>query len=165
MDKELTPVSSLELTTPKGVGNSKFFLLPSDCWYIVYEAAKLIGEDICGDGIVDVVPVTHDEYNRVRRNPFRGPNMRRVLRLDVSKNSEYIELISSYDIQKYHLRYLQRPLPIIVSNLDGLTINGNGDITECELPSSVHHRILEMAVEKALRSKVPGIPKNDNTRQ
>lgn len=142
---------------------SHFFTLPEDAWYIVYETVKVSSTDNCVDGkMLDVVPVTHDEYNRVRRNPFRGPNGRKVLRLDVSEGTaQLIEIISKYNVTSYRLRYLERPTPIVLGNLDGLEVNGETTATECQLPTSLHRRILEIAVIKALQSRNPRIQSNN----
>jgi len=74
--------------------------------------------------IADIVPCTHDEYQRTINNPFRGPNKRRVLRLDIGKL--WVELISSFNIGNYTVRYIQRPEPIVLCDLaaDRLEING-----------------------------------------
>lgn len=53
----------------------------------------------------------------------------------------------------YVLRYVKKPKPIILELLDnygeGLTIDGESDVTECVLPSEVHQEILERAVALA----------------
>ena len=59
------------------------------------------------------------------------------------------------------MRYLRRPLPIILQNLPpGLSINNITTYTECELGSSTHRRILEDAVRLALASKSMGFQPN-----
>lgn len=143
--------------------DSYFFTLPETAWYIVYETAVVSSNDTCINGKeLDVVPVTHDEYNRVRRNPFRGPNGRKVLRLDVSEGTaQLIEIVSKYKVTSYRLRYLERPTPIVLGNLDGLEINGETTTTECQLPTSLHRRILEIAVIKALQSRNPRMQSNN----
>ena len=71
---------------------SLFYSLPDDIYFIIYERVTIDDDsleesDNCHNGMtVDVYPVTHDEYNRIKRNPFRGSNYRRVLRLDVGTN-------------------------------------------------------------------------------
>ena len=61
-----------------------------------------------------------------------------------------VELISRYNISKYLVKYLSKPTPIILSDLDnGLSINGISEKTECKLNSSLHRAILEKAVDLA----------------
>lgn len=52
-------------------------------------------------------------------------------------------------ITKYTARYIRRPNPIIVSDLDGLTIEGEGSQSACELDDSIHEEIVQRAVELA----------------
>lgn len=114
--------------------------------YIVYESAKLQGGTDCLNGKeVSVVPMLHDEYHRIKDNPFRRPNSRRVLRLDVEGGK--VELISEYDVTSYLVRYLSRPEPIILVDLpDELNINNINKKTECKLIPDVHRMILDIAV-------------------
>lgn len=127
--------------------------LPSNCWYIVYEQVTLGGDDTCiNDKIVDVVPVTHDIYHRTVNNPFRGPNTRKVLRLD--KGETKVELVSKYDVSQYLIRYLKRPEPIILVNLDGVSINNQIQAQTCKLSDSLHRTILEIAVQIAIKSRL-----------
>lgn len=77
--------------------NHTIFKLEKDCWYIIYESAVNGEEGSCFHGMsCDIVPVPHDIYNRTIRNPFRGPNNNRVLRLDKGENC--VELVSSFPI-------------------------------------------------------------------
>lgn len=139
-----------------GLSNkSVFFKLPEDLWFITYEAVNLKDDKLgCmnGEGIL-VMPVTQDEYHRIKKNPFRGPNERRAVRLDLSE--KVVEIVSKYNIDTYLVRYLARPRPIILSNLpDNLSINGESVKTDCKLNPVIHRAILERAVKLAIRSKV-----------
>ena len=135
------------------VSNSQVFDLPSDVWFITYESAKLgTNSDACLSGkIMDVIPVTQDYFHRVRRNPFRGPNTRRVLRLDIQ--SKKVELVSKYTINKYLVRYITKPSPIVLTPLTGISIDGVSIEQTCSLEASLHRPILELAVRMALQSK------------
>lgn len=133
---------------------SCFFRLPTDLWFITYESVNLKDNRLgCKDSdYIMVTPITQDEYHRIKRNPFRKSNERRVLRLDF--NEDTIELISEYNIESYLMRYLSKPTPIIVSDLpDGLSINGTSNQTECMLNPVIHRTILERAVKLALISR------------
>lgn len=144
-----------------GLSNkSVFFKLPEDLWFITYEAVNLKDDELgCMDGGgISVIPITQDEYHRIRKNPFRGTNERRVLRLDLS--SKIVELISKYNVERYLVRYLSRPAPIILTDLpDNLSINDINKKTECKLDPVIHRAILERAVKLAIMSRVPNTGK------
>lgn len=143
-----------------GIGsNSKFFTLPQDLWYITYEAVDIEGARCSALSPMDVYPVTQDDYNKTKRNPFRGANDRRALRLDLSDG--VIEIVCKYIVKDYYVRYLRKPKPIVLVNMpNNLTIDGVGKKSECELHEALHHRILERAVTEALQSKITN--NNDN---
>ena len=147
-----------------GLGKSRFFSIPPegypDVWFIIFEEAILDKND-CGGEItekkpaarMEITPVTHDEYHKLKKNPFRGANDRRSLRLDLADG--VVEIISKYDVAKYHLRYLRKPNPIVLEDFaDDLEIEGKSTATPCELHEALHQRILERAVMEALQSKV-----------
>lgn len=143
-----------------GIGsNSKFFTLPQDLWYITYEAVDIDGARCSALSPMDVYPVTQDDYNKTKRNPFRGANDRRALRLDLSDG--VIEIVCKYIVKDYYVRYLRKPKPIVLVNMpNNLTIDGVGKKSECELHEALHQRILEKAVTEALQSKITN--NNDN---
>lgn len=156
-----TYTTTVKETGYTGLSNkSVFFKLPDDLWFITYEAVNLKDDELrCMDGSnILVLPVTQDEYHRIKKNPFRGPNERRAIRLDLSE--KVVEIVSKYNIDSYLVRYLARPKPIILSKLpDNLSINGVSDKTECELNPVIHRAILERAVKLAIISKVPNTGK------
>lgn len=134
--------------------NSYFFDIPDDVWFITYESAVSQDERLgCAKGtVMEVVPTAQDDLYKTSRNPFRGPNKRRVLRLDVE--GKVVELISKFDIDKYQIRYLAKPEPIILIDLpEDLSINGLTKKTECILNPAIHRVILETAVDLALKSR------------
>lgn len=145
----LSPVENSGLT---GMGStSNFFELPEDVWFITYESVHFTGGKCDGTNSMQVVPRTQDEYHRLKKNPFRGTGRRRAIRLDMPDN--IVEIICEYVVSDYYLRYLRRPLPIILEDLpEDFTIDGISTATPCELPESIHDRILERAVELALQS-------------
>lgn len=164
----LTPIVNSQ-QIPIGAKNSQFFTLPDgktipneddpypEVWFITYEAINGDGGMNC-DGIYskEVVPVTQDEFHRVKKNPFRGPSSRRALRLDLSDG--VVEIVSTAPIINYTLRYLTKPKPIILTNLDNgygetLEINGESREMTCQLHEALHRRILEKAVLLAAQSR------------
>lgn len=153
-EAELSPIVNTN-GMPLGISSkSKFFTLPDDppVWFITYEAVKISSEDTCKDGTtIEVVPVRQDEYHKLKKNPFRGANSHRALRLDLSDDN--VEIVSEDTVTKYYIRYLRKLNPIILSDLDGNDIGGKTTTTECELPDILHQRILERAVALAYQSK------------
>lgn len=147
--------TSTKVTGKLGLSqDSVFFEIPQDTWFITYEVAFLKDSRLgCLDGIeASVVPLPQDDLYRAKDNPFRGPSKDRVLRLDIK--SDLAELISKYNVDKYLMRYISQPTPIILVDLpDGLSINGVSTESECELNPIVHRAILERAVQLAIISK------------
>lgn len=154
-DKELTPITNSS-GLPLGMGsNSKFFTLPKEVWFITYESVT-----VDNSKSIAVYPVKQDEYHRLKNNPFRGANNRRALRFDLSEGN--IEIVSKYSVSKYYIRFISKITPIILEDLpDGLTIEGESKETKCNLHESLHNKILELAVYKAVQSK--GLIKNNNS--
>lgn len=124
--------------------NSKFFELPTEAWFVESEYIN--------DGI-EVIPTPIDEYNRNIKNPFKKPNVNKAWRLDVADtvtNKNVREIIYDGDISTYTIRYIKKPLPIILEDLPtGITINGISTQSSTNLSSLVHNDIVELAVQKA----------------
>ncbi len=147
------------------VANSKFFIIPDDLWFTVYESVKYktegegnIPDKKCtidtitsyGNAYTNVMPITHDDFYRTYNNPFRGVTNKRALRLNAA--GKLYEVVSKYDIDTYFIRYVKRPKPIILEDLpDGLTINNESTSNTCELDDSLHDVILSNAVQLALQ--------------
>jgi len=151
-EADLSPITA-STGQPLGISSmSRFFTLPEELWFITYEAATVSSDD-CHDGsVLDVVPVTQDEYHKIRRNPFRGANGRRVLRLDLA--DKVVELVSRYSVSSYYVRYLAELSPIILVDLpDGMAIRHESSAMDCILHEALHERILERAVQLAIASK------------
>lgn len=156
-----TLVKQVELITPitgDGISNnSVFYQLPDDLWYITYESATLDDDSLgCENGKTVIVrPTTQDKFYSINRNPFKRAGRKRVLRL-LSNNKS--ELISEYNIKSYTIRYISKPSPIILENLDnyGVSINGVTEVTECKLNPASHRIILNRAVQLAKSLWVSG---------
>lgn len=138
-------------------GSHTYFTLPSDLWFITHESATT--DSSCTSfKSIDVYPVTQDDYDKTKRNPYRGANDRRALRLDLADG--VIEVVSTYHLSDYTVRYLRKPKPIILTDLGDLTIDGESqtsdygnDHSACELHTALHEKILEVAVLTALQNK------------
>ncbi len=152
------PYNGLDRLVPE----SQMFQLPSDLMYILHETATLNSpEDKSLNGkVVDVIPITHDEYNVKKKNPFQKPNKRKVWRLDLFMDNAHmkVELIAIALIDLYHCRYVRRPDPIILTDFEtdpnltglGLRIEGKNTSMTSELNNEIHRDILLRAVEMAV---------------
>lgn len=159
LDTLIKTVVLTEQISPTGRINtissdSKLYRSPSDLMFITYESVKLEDKsnDCMNGKIIEVVPIKQDEFHKVYDNPFRGPNKRRALRLDNSGN--VLEIVCKYNIAEYTIRYVSRPQPIILVDLDGdLSIQGKSTEATCMLEPVTHRLILQRAVSLALQSK------------
>lgn len=157
-----THKATSQVSSTSGISSdSKFFEIPNDTFFIVYEKAKLSSSDTCiNNKEVTVVPISHDDYNISKDNPFRKPGTKRVWRLDGAKqsNTKIVEIISPNAISEYFCRYVEKPEPIVLETFENnpelsglnLTIDGVGVATECKLSSEVHREILRNAVINAI---------------
>lgn len=155
-----TLVSSKEYTTESSKGKDNFYHtsveVEPNMWFIVGERAYTTVSDTECDNErgMDVYPVTHDEYQRIIKNPFRGPTKKRILRLDTGKLK--VKLVSVLPVGKYCMDYIVKPSPIILTDLSNtdVAIGGKKEKTECKLSSSIHANILDMAVQMAVSTIV-----------
>lgn len=138
------------------VDGTTVFRLPDDLLFRTLELCKIDADNCKGKDVV-VVPVTQDEFWRTSRNPFKGANENKVLRLafgsyadTFGKKTDYSELYSKYPITEYTVRYIKRPEPIILEHLDnGLSIRGKVEPCTCKLDEALHQTILMEAVKLA----------------
>lgn len=142
-----------------GGENSHVYTIPEDVLFITMEQVTYGDEVECGSiKTANVYPITQDSFGMVRNNPFRGPTRYKAIRLDIGKDitgKSKVEIISKFPISEYKLRYIKKPNPIILVDLDEpLNISGVSTATECELPEVLHERILEQAVRLALSTRV-----------
>lgn len=142
--------------------NSVFFKLPEDLMFITLESVKLSDESECLNGkSIAVIPITQDDWHRIKNNPFRQPNTRKALRLDIDNHC--VEIISSYPISQYFVRYVSKPTPIMLIDSDEVSIDGVSQKTECMVHPALHRMILEEAVRLAASSK--SLSSNNNTKE
>lgn len=146
---EGTDVSGFEPAIFDMRDNSKSISLPAKMMMAINEMVEVKrgGKTI----LLQVVPIRFDEYSRLMSKPYKRPLKYQAWRLinnDVTNKADII--VGPTDVlSQYTLRYIRRPNPIIVSDLDGLTIEGIGTTSECELDPILHEEILQRAVELA----------------
>lgn len=130
-------------------GNTKSITLPSKLMYAINEMVEVNRNN--KKALLQVVPIKFDEYSRLMCKPYKRPLKYQAWRLtnnDVVNKADIV-VGPSDTLIKYTIRYVRRPNPIIVSDLDGLTIEGKSTATECELDPILHEEILQRAVELA----------------
>ena len=132
--------------------NTKSVSLPSDILMLINEYAGVI-RDGKNKRLV-VIPISYTEYSRVMSKPFKRPLKNQAWRLleGTGDNKLADIIIGANDILKtYGIRYLKRPNPIVLVDLTGsdLSINGEREVTNCELDEILHPEILQRAVELA----------------
>lgn len=129
--------------------NTKSITLPSKLMYAINEMVEVNRNN--KKTLLQVVPIKFDEYSRLMCKPYKRPLKYQAWRLtnnDVVNKADIV--VGPTDVlTKYTIRYVRRPNPIIVSNLDGLSIEGKEDKMECELDPILHEEILQRAVELA----------------
>ena len=131
---------------------AKVYKIPEDVFLIINEAATT------NTGVKQVIPINFNDYTRLMSKPYKEPLKSQIWRL-VAENSEnsniLMELIphSNEEISKYSIRYVRRPRPIILIDLQSeygnVSINGVSTSSECELNPIIHEEILQRAVELA----------------
>lgn len=109
---------------------SKVFTFPPDVFIVINESVR-IGSSTKN---YQVLPLRYDEYTRLMSKPFQRPCKNQVWRLINSgtgsgnSSTKYVELIGAPGTDDssftYTVRYIRKPKPVIVGDLDGLTIDG-----------------------------------------
>lgn len=130
--------------------NSKKVTIESDLMMFINEFADVTR----GGGSVrlTVIPLDYKEYARLMTKPYKRPLQYQAWRiLDNSNSSNNVELIIGPNdtLTKYSIRYIKRPKAIILSALDGVTLDGVSAAQDCELDPILHPEILQRAVELA----------------
>lgn len=112
-------------------------------------------------GEYQVIPISSEEYLRLKSRPFPYPLKRQVWR--VQKDGGNISLVLNKAISTgtlgYEVTYIEKPKPIILTNLvtfstsmgitPTLRIDGQTNAADCALDSIIHREIIGRAVEIA----------------
>lgn len=98
------------------------------------------GDSFTLTGISDVI------FTKVEK-----ANLQKYINYNVNSEQAVVEIIPGPTdiITSYTVRYVARPRAIILSTLDGVTIDGQQNTQTCELDPILHHEILQRAVELA----------------
>lgn len=117
---------------------ARFLTLPTNHWFTVQERCNITCT-ICGSPVtqlVEVIPISHSEFSKVIKDPFKQPTETKVLRL---MEAGRVELISSCTIVDYRMRYIKQPATVSLTS--GVTF---------ELSEHTHSEIVDEAVKIAL---------------
>ncbi len=175
VDYSVSPLATLTANKPNGV----FVNLPSDYRHALEEDCLVWYTDCNGVGYTQylaqvaaavaagnppprpslspskrtpVMPITHDRYNKIIRDPFNNANDDLVLRLPYQEVNgvDSLELLtdSTYTIITYYLRYLRTP----ISMRYGTTYSTPTTDVQCELAEHLHREIVEAAVRNTLEN-------------
>ena len=141
-----------------GVGTTT---IPNDVWLIINEGVDVTRNN--NNVHLTVIPISFDEFDMLMSKPYKRPLKYQAWRLitNTDKSTDIVAGPSDTFVagNPYTIRYVRKPKPIIVGDLDGLTINGyafgtpteeNPNLTQgCELDEMLHEEILQRAVELA----------------
>lgn len=149
----LIKTKQVSLSSPQQYFGFKQYNVKKDdsMLFIVRETAENASEGCLNGVVMPIVPVTHEDINRIMNDPFKRPNERKVLRYDVDENGVYFNLLSKYNLKSYTITYLKKPRPIILEDLtpELFTIDGEWKHSEPEIPDLLQHKVISRAVELA----------------
>lgn len=129
--------------------NSKSVSISEDIMMIINEFV-----DVTRDGIsirLTVVPLNYREYARLMSKPFKRPLKFQAWRILDNASTNKAELVvgPNDSITEYTIRYIKRPRAIVLTELEGVTLDGQTSEQTCELDPILHQEILQRAVELA----------------
>ena len=151
--KEVTSVSTAAKFDTRS--NSRSVTLPTGIMMIINELVQVLRNSKTIDLVVR--PLRFDEYDRLMSKPYARPLVKQAWRLINSDTANKADIVVGPGdvITKYIVRYIRKPKPIIIGNLDGLTIDGytygtgTNQAQGCELDPMLYEEILQRAVELA----------------
>lgn len=131
--------------------NTKSVSLPAQIMFIINECVTVIRDK--KEVTLQVVPIKFDEYSRLMSKPYKRPLKYQAWRLLNGSGSPQADIVigPSDTLDNYYARYVRKPTPIVVADLDGLTIDGDdtGKKRDCILAPILHEEIVQRAVELA----------------
>jgi len=142
----IVPNAGLPVSTNQTGVEGKAFSLPEDCLLVIKEKAKISGCACCNNEYKRVKPVTHDEIESNRDNPFKKPSEKLLWRLDINDRRHDLITKEGTTITQYVISYIKKPRPII---LDSSIIDGFTGPLDCELNDLIHRMIIDEAVKIA----------------
>lgn len=134
---------------------SLLFKMPKDILIMLNETGITTADEVTR--VISIIPIDFVEYSRLMSKPYKQPLKNQGWRLFQSTGGvDFVsEVIVKHGstLRDYKIRYVRRPKPIILTNLNdeysNVSIEGERNITECELDPILHSEILQRAVELA----------------
>ena len=122
--------------------------------YVTVTRAKSVGDTNSTSDTVrlTIVPISYTEYSRLLSKPYKRPlkwQAWRLLTNDGTIKKAEIIVGPNDTLTAYYIRYIKRPQAIILSDLEGVTLDNKTTAQECELDPILHQEILQRAVELA----------------
>lgn len=130
--------------------STKSVSFPPDILMLINEYAGVIRDG--ENKRLVVIPISYTEYSRVMSKPFKRPLKNQAWRLlEGTGDNKLADIIigTNDTLRVYGIRYLKRPRAIILTTLDGVTLDGKTTEQTCELDPILHPEILQRAVELA----------------
>lgn len=133
--------------------------------YATVTRARSEGDSSSTEGTVrlTIVPINYTEYSRLMSKPYKRPlkwQAWRLLTNDGATKKAEIIVGPNDTLTTYHIRYIKRPQAIILSDLEGVTLDNKTTAQECELDPILHQEILQRAVELAKAAYVGDLKSN-----
>ncbi len=103
---------------------------------------------------IQVIPLTHSQYNKMVVNPFSQPTLDKVYRLPYGRfnNLEHFEIIvgPGQSLITYHLRYLRNPRKINLANLPNIPNSLTNASDQLDMTDESCREIVRIAIRNAL---------------
>lgn len=143
--------TTFSASTFDGRSNNRSVNLETDIMMLINEFADVTR----GDSTVrlSVIPLNYKEYTRLMSKPYKRPLKFQAWRIldnnSGAKNRAEVIIGPNDVLTEYTIRYIKRPRAIILSDLEGVTLDGKSTEQTCELDPILHQEILQRAVELA----------------
>lgn len=141
--------------------NRYFYKTPYDFLFFINEEAFVervipARENLKQRNAAIVTPINFNDYTILRGGTYKYPVSKNECWKLITNKKDENEIIAPYNykIVAYTLRYVRKPKPIILTDIQseyGTTIDGEGNTLSpvCELPEAIHPEIVQRAVELA----------------
>ena len=154
--KKQTTAVTTPTTYVKFDSRSVLYEMPSDILFALNETG--ITTEDTKTRLITIVPINFEEYARILSKPYKQPLKNQGWRLlntgmNGTTQARISEIVvkAGATVSDYIIRYVRRPKPIILTTLTAtnVSLDGETDVTECELDPILHPEILQRAVELA----------------
>lgn len=127
--------------------------LPVDYMFVIVDWCELANNQI------KLIPISYDAFFSNKDNPFEKPDTNKFWKLTSSDDNRLTRIIitpNGIRPDTYKAKYIKRPYPIVVNDLNnGIEYYDGNEVTNesnCELHPNIHRRIVERAAKLAYAS-------------